>query len=128
MHAAYVFCGVTGLLAGSVARVLDLVSKECWLKLLGWQSLCAESLSKTFYLLLSTGPTQEYPFRHTGQNNTGGNVSGCRYLSHCRIKGPELDPCGRFHTFVEIDHEIISTLIIFPPADSRRVVVSYKQK
>ena len=33
-----------------------------------------------------------------------------------------------FHTFVEIDQEIISTVIIFPPADSRRVVVSYKRK
>ena len=35
---------------------------------------------------------------------------------------------ARFHTFVEIDHEIISTVIIFPPVDSRRVVVSYKRK
>ena len=32
------------------------------------------------------------------------------------------------HTFVEIDHEIISTAILFPSADSRRVVVSYKRK
>ena len=30
------------------------------------------------------------------------------------------------HTFVEIDHEIISTAILLPSADSRRVVVSYK--
>ena len=29
-------------------------------------------------------------------------------------------------TSVEIDHEIISTVILFPSADSRRVVVSYK--
>ena len=29
-------------------------------------------------------------------------------------------------TFVEIDHEIISTAILLPFADSRRVVVSYK--
>ena len=28
------------------------------------------------------------------------------------------------HTFVEIDHEIISTVILRPSADSRRVVVS----
>ena len=34
----------------------------------------------------------------------------------------------RFHTFMEIDHEIISTAILFPFADSRRIVVSYKQK
>ena len=29
------------------------------------------------------------------------------------------------HTFAEIDHEIISTAILFPSIDSRRVVVSY---
>ena len=32
------------------------------------------------------------------------------------------------HTFVEIDHEIISTAIFLPSVDSRRVVVSYKRK
>ena len=32
------------------------------------------------------------------------------------------------HTFVEIDREIISTAILLPSTDSRRVVVSYKQK
>ena len=33
------------------------------------------------------------------------------------------------HTFVEIDHEMISTVILLPSADSsRRVVVSYKRK
>ena len=31
------------------------------------------------------------------------------------------------HTFVEIDHEIISTLILLPLIHSRRVVVSYKE-
>ena len=34
---------------------------------------------------------------------------------------------ARYHTFAEIDHEIISTAIL-PFADSRRVVVNYKQK
>ena len=29
---------------------------------------------------------------------------------------------ARSHTFAEIDHEIISTAILFPSADSRRVV------
>ena len=29
---------------------------------------------------------------------------------------------------MEIDHEIISTAILLPSADSRRVVVSYKRK
>ena len=32
------------------------------------------------------------------------------------------------HTFVEIDHEIISSVILLPSAYSRRVVVSYKLK
>ena len=36
---------------------------------------------------------------------------------------------ARSHTFVEIDHEIISTVILLPSAvHSRRVVVSYKRK
>ena len=30
---------------------------------------------------------------------------------------------ARSHTFVEIDHEIISTVILLPSADSRRIVV-----
>ena len=34
---------------------------------------------------------------------------------------------ARSHNFVEIDHEIISTAILLPSADSRRVVVSNKQ-
>ena len=34
----------------------------------------------------------------------------------------------RSHTFMEIDHEIITADILLPSADSRRVVVSYKQK
>ena len=35
---------------------------------------------------------------------------------------------ARSHTFTEIDHEIFSTAILLPSADSRRLVVSYKQK
>ena len=36
---------------------------------------------------------------------------------------------ARSHTFVEIDHEIISKVILFPTLNhSRRIVVSYKQK
>ena len=33
---------------------------------------------------------------------------------------------ARFHTFLEIDHEIISLDILFPSTDLRRVVVSYR--
>ena len=35
---------------------------------------------------------------------------------------------ARSHTFAEIYHKIISTAILLPSADSRRVVVSYKRK
>ena len=35
---------------------------------------------------------------------------------------------ARSHTFMEIDHEIISSAILLPFADSRRVVVIYKRK
>ena len=35
---------------------------------------------------------------------------------------------ARSLTFMEIDHEIISTIILLPYADSRRAVVSYKRK
>ena len=34
---------------------------------------------------------------------------------------------ARSHTFMEIDHEIISTAILLPFADSRRLVVSYRR-
>ena len=42
------------------------------------------------------------------------------------IPGVESLIPDRFHTFEEIDHEIISTAILLPSADSRRAVVSYK--
>ena len=35
---------------------------------------------------------------------------------------------ARSHSCIEIDHEITSTAILLPSSDSRRVVVSYKQK
>ena len=62
-------------------------------------------------------------------------MSDCRYVSDCRFMGRETaDPWfgssipTRSHTFAEIDHELISTAILLPFADSRMVVVSYKQK
>ena len=44
----------------------------------------------------------------------------------CRSRGRKF--LALTHTFVEIDHEIISTAILLPSADSRRVVVIYKRK
>ena len=40
-----------------------------------------------------------------------------RCASDSRSRGHESDP-PRSHTFVEIDHEIISTVILLPSADS----------
>ena len=48
----------------------------------------------------------------------------------CRTADPGVASSipAQSHAFLEIDHEIISTAILLPSADSRRVVVSYKQK
>ena len=55
----------------------------------------------------------------------------CLATDACPIANPgvaSLIP-ARSHTFVEIDHEKFSTVILLPYADhSRRVVVSYKRK
>ena len=64
---------------------------------------------------------------HTGPHSSVGNLSDCRYMSDCRSRGRQFDP-GLPHTFVEIDHEIISTDILLSSANSRRVVVSYRRK
>ena len=53
----------------------------------------------------------------TGPRSAVGNVSGNRCESDCRFRGREFDP-GWSHTFVEIDHEIISTVILLPSAES----------
>ena len=69
-------------------------------------------------------------FAHTGPRSAVGNVSGYRCVSDCRSRGREFDPGPvPSHTFVEIDHEMISTVILLLPLiHSRRVVVSYKRK
>ena len=55
----------------------------------------------------------------------------CLATDACLIADPgvaSLIP-ARYHAFVEIDHEIISTVILLLPLIySRRVVVSYKRK
>ena len=48
-------------------------------------------------------------------------------MSDCRSRGLKFDP-AQSHTFMEIEREIISTAILLPSADSRRVVVIYLQK
>ena len=44
-------------------------------------------------------------------------MSGYRCSSNCRSRGREFFP-ARSHTFVEIDHEIISTVILLPSTES----------
>ena len=61
----------------------------------------------------------------TGPHSAVGNMSDYRYMSDCRYRVASLI-LARSYTFVEIDPEIISTVILLPSADSRRVVVSYK--
>ena len=55
--------------------------------------------------------------KFTGLHSAVGNVSDYRCASDCRSKGLEFNPrpVPYFH---EIDHEIISTVILLPSADS----------
>ena len=59
--------------------------------------------------------------KNTGPRSAVSNVSDCRSRGH------EYHP-AQSHTFVEIDDEIISTAILLPSTDFRKVVVSYKPK
>ena len=73
-----------------------------------WLWTCLWSLSLSFNILetLILIPTP---------SNRAGNVSGYRCVSDCRSRGREFEPGpARSHTFVEIDHEIISTVILLP--------------
>ena len=52
----------------------------------------------------------------TGPRSAVGNVSGYRCVSDCRSRGREFDP-SPVPYFREIDHEIISNVILLPSAD-----------
>ena len=56
-------------------------------------------------------------FFFTGPGSALGNVSGYRCVSYCNPGVASSIP-ARSHTFVEIDHEIISTVILRPSTDS----------
>ena len=64
-------------------------------------------------LLPRSGPTES---QYTGPRSTVGNVCGNRCESDCRSKGRVFDP-ARSHTFVEIEYEIISTVILLHSAE-----------
>ena len=53
----------------------------------------------------------------TGPRSAVGNVSGYRCVSDCNPGVASSIP-AQSHTFVEIDNEIISTVILLPSADS----------
>ena len=53
---------------------------------------------------------------HTGPRSAVGNMSGYRCQSDCRSRDCEFDP-GPV-PYLEIDHEIISTVILIPSAES----------
>ena len=53
----------------------------------------------------------------TGPHSAVCNVSGNRCESDCRSRGREFDP-AQSHTFVEIDHEIFSLVILLPSTES----------
>ena len=65
--------------------------------------------------VLSTG--QGFICLCTGPRSAVGNVSGYRCVSDCNPGVASSIPT-RTHTFVEIAHEIISTVILLPSADS----------
>ena len=68
------------------------------------------------------------PFRgFTGSLNAVSNVSD-KDMCLTADPGVTSSSLAWSHTFVEIDREIISTAMLLPSADSRRVVVSYKRK
>ena len=54
------------------------------------------------------------------------STSSIRNISYLlgESRGREFDPGPRSHTFVKIDHEIISTVILLPSADSFKGLLS----
>ena len=72
------------------------------------------SLYKKISTFLKEAITQ--PQRYSWPRNAVCNVSGYRCVSDCRSGVASSIPV-RSHTFVKIDHEIISTVILLPSAD-----------
>ena len=56
----------------------------------------------------------------SGPHSSVGNVSGNRCESDCRSRGREFDPPGPI-LLVEIDHEMISTVILLPSTEFRAI-------
>ena len=80
------------------------------------------------------GKSSTYNLSGTPANQSPGRVAQsvtCLATDACLTADPGVASSipARYHTFVEIDHEIISTVILLLPLIySRSVVVSYKRK
>ena len=68
----------------------------------------------------------KYQYPKAGLRSTVGNRSDCSVTFLTADSGVPSSIPALSYTFVEIDHEIVSTTILLPSADSRIVVVSYK--
>ena len=83
------------------------------------------------HLLYLHGPQREkICLRGLWPTKTQTSLCICTVWARCLPADPgvvSLIPT-RSHTFVEIDHEIISTVILLPTTYSRRVVNSYKRQ
>ena len=89
---------------------VSLMTVGCMLTLLASSNLSsADSICKQF------GP-KSGPIA-TGLCSAISYVFGNRCESDCRSRGREFDPAWS-HTFVELDHELISTVILLPSAES----------
>ena len=77
----------------------------------------------------NTDPDPWWPLLSRGQIHLSNFGSRSPKEQLCQIITRFVCIPARYHTFVEIDHEIISTVILLLPLIySRRVVVSYKRK
>ena len=87
--------------------ILKLLLSRCNLQLL---------LSNLFFTAFKATIVQ--PVLHCILKLLVGNMSGYRCVSDCNSRGRQLDPGPLYQTFMEIDHEIISTVILLHSADS----------
>ena len=76
---------------------------------------------RCFYL--AAAHLKLYIFKYEQNNNTPGRVAqsvACLATDACLTADPGVASSipARYHTFVEIDHEIISTVILLPSAES----------
>ena len=102
---AYDFKGQVHVFAGRVKIVSYLSCRTSTILKL----FCSQG---TYHIVTKITPL------NAGPHSAVCNVSGSRCVSDCRSRGREFDP-GPVHTFVEIfDHEMISTVILLPSADS----------